>query len=307
MTKALVTSAPADVVIAEGIVVITGKDVTFANLPTAIRRLVVLLKDGDSLKLSAARVVQAISRQELFREAGCETMQAFMPLLLQQTASVGWAAERTVKQWLAFANLYLDEMGLDEEKALKANSHLGSLYVLAAVDRKSGELLSAPEKPGKLGAEDFEAIVQTITGLVTAPKGTDKAAGLDVAKTRDLLLDAGVLADHLDAYQAKVGGAPYLPVNGWTVADTRAVIDLLRGKEEVAKVSQVWEVEKQDEENVWLSAIYWEIDGVEIDRVSRSGTQYPLATFKAISKGDRVVDLSEGTPDDEDDGYSDEE
>jgi hypothetical protein len=302
-----VTSTTAEVVVADGVVVLTGKDVSFANLGTAVKRLVDLLKEGDSLKLSAARVVQAISRQELYREAGVETMAAFYPLLLAQTASVGWQAERTVKMWLAFTNLYLDVLKLDEAKAMKANSHLHSLYALAAVDRKSGELADATEKPGKLGAGDFEAIVLVITGLVTAPKGADKQTGLDATQTYGLLVNAGVSADHLKTYEEKVGGAPYLPVSGWTVADTRAVIDLLKGKDEPVKVSQVWEVERLDEETVWLSAIYWTVDGVEIDRVSRSGTQYPLATFKAISKGDKVVDLSEGTPDDEDDGYSDDE
>src|SRR5262245_40120162 len=79
--------------VGDGMTVLSGPgaaNISFANLPTAINRLVNLLKDAEDRKLAAARVVIAIERQELYREANCETMNDFYPILLDQLEGVGW-------------------------------------------------------------------------------------------------------------------------------------------------------------------------------------------------------------------------
>src|SRR5262249_51226150 len=151
-------------------------------------RLVNLLKDAEDRKLAAARVVIAIERQELYREANCETMNDFYPILLDQLEGVGWGAKRTVQAWVAFVKLFLDQLEGSEAQAMKANSHLHTLYVLANVDRKSGELKDAEEKPGKVDESDFKALTNVVTALVALPTVEQKRAGLDAAATRELLL-----------------------------------------------------------------------------------------------------------------------
>src|SRR4051812_647299 len=216
----------------EGVTVLSGPgvaNVSFANLPTAISRLVGLLKDAEDTKLAAARVVIAIENQELYRQANVETMGEFYPILLSQLEGVGWGAKRTVQAWVSFVKLFLDQLGVNEAQAMKANSHLHTLYVLANVDRKSGELKDAEEKPGKVDSHDFEALTNVITGLVALPTVEQKKAGLDADATAAMLA-AQVPASDLRVFKELVGTAPVLPLNGWTVKETEAVVDAAKKK-----------------------------------------------------------------------------
>lgn len=292
--------------VSEGVTVLTGPgvaEVSFANLPTAISRLVNLLKDAEDRKLAAARVVIAIERQELFRQANVETMGEFYPILLAQLEGVGWGAKRTVQAWVSFVKLFLDQLGVNEAQAMKANSHLHTMYVLANVDRKTGELKDAEEKPGKIDSHDFEAITNVITALVALPSVEQKKAGLDEDAT-EAMLASQVPASDLQTYKALVGQKPVLPLNGWTVKDTEDVVALLKKKPAEVKVRQVWYVSALDDEYARLERIAWEVETdkldenekpiwKEFDSAAKKGTEYPRARFDAMTKGDKVVNLND--------------
>lgn len=303
--KALELGAPKkdeQIELSPGVTVLTGpgtRDVSFPNLASAIKRLVELLRDSADKKLAAARVVQAVDKQQLYREAGFETMRDFYPTLLAQTAAVGWQAERTVKMWLAFANLYLDQLALPEPQAMRSNSHLHALYVLADVDRKSGELLDATEKEGKLGAVEFEDITRVISALVTAPTPAQKAEGLDADATAEVLKVAGVSDAALTTFEKRAGTKPAVPVSGWSVADTRSVIEAIRGVKETTKAVQVFYVSFSDAAHVEIDRVAWELDGSE--KYSQSWKRsVETPDFEAMSKGHKVVDISEGEPEGDD-------
>lgn len=304
------------VVLEQGNVQVVQNVVSFPNLSTAITKLVEYLRASEDKKLAAARVVQAIDRQQLYREQGFNDMKSFYPVLLQHTAAVGWQAERTVKMWLAFANLYLDQLELPEPQAMKANSHLHAMYVLGEVDRSTGELVDDPEKDGKLPATDFEAAIKVVTGLVTAPSIEQKLSGLDAAETKKVLAGS-VTATEYEAFKRLAGAEPTLPQNGWTVADTRELIEKLKGTKKEVKVRQVWYVSFLDDIKAEVESIAWEVELAdktddngkplwqEFDR-STVKKEYPRARFDAMVKGEKVVELDEGN-DQDSDGYSDED
>src|SRR5215211_537301 len=102
----------------------------YTNLPSAVDALVNHMRQGETLLLAIARDVQAIRDLELYREAGVETMEAFYPILLQETSRVGWGSVRTLKAYLSFTDVYLDCLALPGPKAMGALSHLQTLYVL---------------------------------------------------------------------------------------------------------------------------------------------------------------------------------
>lgn len=266
----------------------------YTSLGDAVQHLVSTLRETEDKKLVAARIVQTIERQELYREAGCNSMSEFYPLLLEQTASVGWNAERTVRAWVAFASLYLDKLKFDERTALKANSHLHTLYTLADVDRKSGELRTSTENEKKLDAIDFTTIAKVVTALAVVPSAADKENGRSEAETQELLLSASLTERQLERFTALVGYAPFIPEGGWAVSHTRTLIEAIRGEEDkTPKAKQIWYLSFQDEDRVEVERIAWEINDEEIKSIDWH-TLIERSEFDAMSKGDRVVDCSEG-------------
>ena len=278
----------------EILVGLDAKTSAFVSLKEAVGFLVDLLRETEDKKLAAARVVQAIERQELYREAGCNSMKEFYPYLLEQTAAVGWNAERTVRNWVAFAGLYLDRMGLNERDALKANSHLHALYTLADIDRKTGELRFDTDNEKKVDGYTFRAIAEIVTALVARATPEQKSDGRDAEATRNFLLSSGIFERQLEVFEEAAGYAPFIPENGWAVAQTRQLIEDIRGEEEKApKAKQIWYLSFQDEDRVEVERIAWEIDGEETRSVAWN-TYLDREEFDAMSKGDKVIDGSEG-------------
>jgi hypothetical protein len=175
------------------------------------------MRQGETLLLAIARDVQAIRDLELYREAGVETMEAFYPILLQETSRVGWGSVRTLKAYLSFTDVYLDCLALPGPKAMGALSHLQTLYVLADWDRKEKELRMETEKMGKLPAVGFEAIVKVVSRLVNEAGD----AGMDAKATLLALGEVGLATEAAD-FTAIAKMEPIVPAGGWSVADTRA-------------------------------------------------------------------------------------
>lgn len=225
---------------APGQAVVAAEDVpaTYPNLDTAVQALADTIGQDERLKVRAAKIVQRIRDQELYREAGFDSFSAYLPVLLEQVKGIGWSAERTVRNYLAFADVYLDQLELDGGEALASATHLFALLRLADRDRKSGELKDESEKEGKLGALPFEAVTKVVNWMVNLPAG-DTRLGLDEAEVTQGLIDAD-LEFELATYRKLTGRVPTVPAGGWTVEDTRALVELLQGKEEKQKVSRLW-------------------------------------------------------------------
>lgn len=283
-----------------GVKVLTTKQPRFPNLDTAIASLVTHLEEGERLLLVIARDVQAIRDQELYKEVdGVENMAQFFPILLTRTAQVGWGSVRTLKAYMSFADIYLDTLQLPEDSAMGAVSHLQTLQVLGDWDRKEKELRLSTDKEGKLGSVRFEAVVKVITAMVNAPDdvidaefdGADERRDQTVAYLRNIKIDQR----DIDAWEELLGAKPMIPAAGWTVAETKQAVKHIQGKKEVERAKQVWYVEKQDDEQVWVSALAWEVADVEKRRVPMNADE-PISRslFEKMSKGDKVVDLSEG-------------
>lgn len=283
-----------------GVKVLTTKQPRFPNLDTAIASLVTHLEEGERLLLVIARDVQAIRDQELYKEVdGVENMAQFFPILLTRTAQVGWGSVRTLKAYMSFADIYLDTLQLPEDSAMGAVSHLQTLQVLGDWDRKEKELRLSTDKEGKLGSVRFEAVVKVITSMVNAPDDVIDAEFDGADERRDqtvsYLRNIGIDQRDIDAWTELLGAAPMIPAAGWTVAETKQAVKHIQGKKEVERAKQVWYVEKQDDKQVWVSALAWEVADVEKRRVPMNGDEPILRSlFEKMSKGDKVVDLSEG-------------
>ncbi len=150
----------------DGIELLTGEgvaDLSFPNLEAAIKALVAAVQNSEHARLKMARIVDAIDRQELYREAGVQDMKSFFPILLQQTSAIGWKSETSIKRYLAFYRLYIRQLQLNPDAAIRAVSHLHNLYKLAHLDRKTGELTN-PDKEGKLEPERVRGCGRLVTG-----------------------------------------------------------------------------------------------------------------------------------------------
>lgn len=233
---AIKKTSPANtsVVTPDGTVVIEeAKHLSFANLQEAISALVGELRTNEASKLDMARIVDAIDRQQLFLEAGCTSMKAFFPLLLERTASVGWKSATSIKRYLAFYRLYVLQLNFAPTTAIKAASHLHTLYRLAALDRKSGELVD-PETEGKLNPVEFEDICRLVAYLVELPDPALRAKVAEGVSAEDLLpfLGEARLLPSAQAYIDIMGIAVALPAKGWNVTHTEAIVAKVASKAE---------------------------------------------------------------------------
>lgn len=262
------------------------EDLTFSNLADAIRALVETVQQDEHSRLKMARIVDAIDRQQLYREAGVETMKAFFPVLLQQTASVGWKSETSIKRYLAFFRLYIQQLSLDPSKAIRSVSHLHNLYKLAHLDRKTGELTD-PDKAGKLDPVQFEDVAQLVTWLVSSPTKEQVLAGVNAETLRPVLDDLG-LGKAADTYKELVGTEVEIPQRGWTLSHTQAIIDAVAAAEEegdedeAAKLTQFFVGHETFDGGVHVERIEWRsADGTVAETVEVEKS-YTSVMFKLL-------------------------
>lgn len=241
--EVLVEHAPGQALLADDDV-----PATYPNLDTAVKALAETIGQDERLKLRAAKIVQRIRDQELYREQGFDSFSAYLPALLEQVKGLGWTAERTVRNYLAFADVYLDQLEMDGGEALTSATHLFTLLRLADRDRKSGELKDETEKEGKLGAVQFEAVAKVVNWMVNLPAG-DTRLGMDEAEVTEGLIEAG-LEFELATFRKLTDRVPNVPAGGWTVEDTRELVERFQGKEEKPKVSRLWVAASSGEEVV---------------------------------------------------------
>lgn len=272
----------------DGIELLTGAGVTnlsFPNLATAIKALVETVQSSEHARLKMARIVDAIDRQQLYREAGVEDMKSFFPILLQQTAAVGWKSETSIKRYLAFYRLYILQLQLNPEAAIRAVSHLHNLYKLAHIDRKTGEL-SNPDKAGKLEPEQFEDVARLVIWLVSAPSKEQVLSGVSAEELLPLLEDAG-LGSAARTYKELVGTDVELPQRGWQLADTQAIIDAVTAtdeedEDEGAKVEQVFVGYETFDGGIHVQRIEWRGESSTVLETIEVEKTYPTAMFKKL-------------------------
>lgn len=266
----------------------------FATLDDALHNLALTISKGETLRVQAARIVQAIDDQRLWvgqQIDGKEvkSFRQFLPALLDWTAGLGWSSERTITNYLWFVNVYLDRLELPEKPALTAVSHLGLLQRVATTERGEYDLLEDAAE-GKLGADDFEAVVRVINGLVNAPDGF-KEPGLPPETAATYLRDNG-LADELAAFEQAVGFAPVFAEGaGWPVSKTKEVIAAITAKdeEETRKVQRVWYVDDNGDGTVTVKALSIEVvDGPVLETFELSKV-VSAADFDEMTASDSVV------------------
>lgn len=238
------TSGDHEAVTTPGGVVVVSGDATYENLATAVSALVAAIRADEHNKLTAARIVDTIDRQELYREAGVDTFRAFLPALLEQTAAVGWKSATSIKRYLAWYRLYIRELGFEPREAVNAVSHLHQLYVLANIDRKSGELAFS-DKDGKLDPARFEDVVRLVLWAVAGTTREQQVAGLHHDDVEKVLATAPHATHMLQTFRELMGRRFALPARGWTLADTQGIIDRVRAPAEVeeekaARCQRVW-------------------------------------------------------------------
>ncbi len=301
----------------DGTTVITG-DITFPNLAAAVSELIKTLRSDENNKVRAARIVDAIDRQELYKEAGMESFKAFFPMLLEQTQAVGWKSATSIKRYLGWYRLYLRALQLEPNAAIGAVSHLHTLYKLAHIDRKTGDLTDPDDSAGKLNPVAFEDIVRLITTLVggfsdtvltevlgaqtiedlriaaALPEGMAAGAvvvrtGLTPEQTSDVLTDMG-MSTQAATYAELMGEPVVLPARGWTLAQTEAVIAKVQGEaedesDETVKVQKVWIGYSTFEGSVYIERIEFLKGETKLDELSVE-KQYATAHFELIRGGD---------------------
>lgn len=243
---------PELVEVAPGVAIVTDDvPATFPNLQTAERALTEVIGQDERLKVRAAKIVQRIRDQELYREEGYSSFSAYLPVLLERVKGIGWSAERTVRNYLALVDVYLDQLELDSNQALVSVTHLFTLLRLADRDRKSGELKDETEKEGKLGAVQFEAVTRVVNWMVNLP-ADETRQGLDEDEVTEGLINAG-LEFELATFRKVTGRVPTVPAGGWTVGDTKEIVEQLQGKEEQPRLSRLWVAASSGEEVVLAS------------------------------------------------------
>lgn len=261
-------------------------ELTFPNLATAIEALVGTIRSDEAAKVKMARIIDAIDRQQLYREAGVDTMKAFYPLLLTETEKVGWKSSTSIKRYLAWYRLYIRGLELNSGEAIKAVSHLHNLKVLAEV--KADELVENPDKDGKLGSVQFEDVARLVVALVNLPSKEQQATGLDEVQTAELT--AG-LEKARETYKELMGREVVLPVGGWSLADTQEIIDRVRGaaeEEETEKLVRIWLCEHTFDGRVFSKELQFWFGG-ELKETFPIEKDYSSDEFKKLSKGDKVA------------------
>lgn len=257
MSRALTTTLDVSAPTIELLVAEEAQDVSFSGLSEAVRTLVSTIRDGENARLRAARIVDAIDRQKLYREANCATMKDFMPTLLECVENLGFGSVGSIKRYLTFYRLYIREMNLNPDVAMKSVSHLHALSRIAALDRKTGGLL-VPEKEGKLPPEQFEDIVHLVCWLVVAPTKAQATRGMCYEELLPLLTKDG-LATQAATFKEVAGYEVELPEGGWTLEDTRYIISTVTQDENVEenKLRQWYMGYMQYDDSVYLERIEW--------------------------------------------------
>lgn len=288
----LLPSSDEGAVAVGGAVVLTSPRPRYQNLQSAVEDLVAVFAQGENLKIRAARIVQAIRDQQLYRELGFESFKDYLPALLSVTAGIGWTAERTLKAYLQFVDVYLDQLHFDEQEATGAVTHLQLLTKL--VERDSDGLLKLyPEKVGKVGAAEFEAVSRVISWLVNKPSAEITTTGADEGAIGAALVEAG-LATELQVFQNVAGFYPSLPVGGWQVADTKALIDRVAKKERPQKAQRVWNVQRLGDDRIRLVSLWVLIDGVLLlEHPLGSDRELSQQELEALTAGDKVEELKD--------------
>lgn len=269
---------------ADGSEVLSGGPARYQSLDAAQKDLLSTLAQGENLKLKAARIVQAIADQELYVQSGFPTFKAYLPTLLQMTAAVGWHSDRTIKSYLQFVRVYLEQAGLPEVAAMRAISHLNVLSKTATVNRATNELVEEGSAP-KLGAEDFCALSRVVTYLANAAPGSDLGE-LD-------LLD--VDAQDVEIFQRLAGFMPAVPDTGWQVAHTKELVDHLLGKdkEEEVKVTRVWVASAEGDGSIRIHSLLFEQEGTIWEAFEFTNKVVSWETFARMTKGDKIDGLAE--------------
>ena len=294
----------------------------FNDLQLALKELMETLRQGERFRVRGARILDAIERQELYRQVGFESMKAFFPYLIEQMENFGWKSGTSIKRYLAWYRLYLKQLQLDADAAVASVSHLHNLYVLAHLDRKTGEL-DSPEKPGKLEPEVFEDITRLVTTLVggLTPEGVTQALGSDTIEqlrqgaglpegmspvkvinkvglspedTRKLLG-----SEHLaQTYQSLMGEEVRLPEGGWQLADTQRIIDRVRKEEEEEdeeKLTQVWCGYETADEAVFIERIeFRNTEGALFDTIAVQKTYSTARLKKLVGKNKTEIAGQDG-------------
>lgn len=189
------------------------------TLALAEERLVELVRAGEVGKIGAARLVREIHRDELWRDGSFRSFAAYLPTLLEKTASVGWGAARTIKQYIKLWAVYAEQMEEDEESIIGCVSHFNELLRVASVG-KDFILDEDAEKPGTLGAVQFEGLVGAIRSLV----GNEPLSAYDA-----------------QVFYEVTGYYAVMPSGGWLLDDTKEVIAAIRGEDEKpAKITRHW-------------------------------------------------------------------
>jgi hypothetical protein len=233
-------------VTSQGHAVLAGEHISFASLEDAINALKQTIAEDESNKLKMARIVRAIEAQQLYLQIpGCLSFKAFLPMLLERTASVGWKSATTIKRYLAFVKLYLEQLDFDADQAIRTVSHLFELQRIVSLDRKTGSL-AEPKKDDKLGPVAFEDVARLVIQMVTGFTRDQMVSGLDEAQTAEVLAAAGMTAQ-AGTYHEIMGEDIKMPPKGWSVTDTQRIVEKLAGKEEaddddaeVDEVHRVW-------------------------------------------------------------------
>ena len=261
-------------------------ELSFPNLATAIEALIGTLRSDEAAKVKMARIIDAIDRQQLYKEAGITSMAAFFPLLLAETEKVGWKSSTSIKRYLAWYRIYIRSLSLDSGAAIRAVSHLHNLKVLAEV--RADELVEHPVKGGKLGARQFEDVARLIVALVNLPSKEQQSSGLDAKATSDLLSSAGLVC--VQTYKELMGRDVILPVGGWSLSDTQEIIDRVRGgsgEGSEEKLIRVWLCDSFDGRVYARELQFWV--GGELKERFVIEKDYSPEEFKKLSKGDKVV------------------
>lgn len=279
---------------AEGQVVVLG-ELNFETIGEAIKFIGDNLKATENARIAVARAVRYIDEKALYKQAGYETFKGFLTFLLERTAAIGWKSATSIKRYLAFVRLYLEQLDIDHDTAVAAVSHYHNLYVLAHLDRKSGELAD-PDKEGndprgvKLGPVEFEDIARLVGFLVKREAPVLRAAaqekGLDAEKTAEVL-EANGYRQQVETYKKLTGRELSFPEGGWKLADTQVIIDAVRGnaggegEDEAEKTTQVWVGYETHDSAIYVERIEFRRADVVVHTIE-VGETHSQAMFKVL-------------------------
>lgn len=241
---------------------------SFASLDDAEDALYGLMEQGESLRVSQMRVLDAIREQQLYTErANPKTgepfgsMEEYIPYLIKSTVAFGTTAPRTIKNWLTCWRVYHGQLGYDPDTLVQNISHAEVLLPAAARSTKT-LALSPEDEPldtggKKLGRPQFERLVEEI-----------------FQKVQDQIANPGV--DELK----------------WPVSETRKRVQEILGRTE-EKVNYEFTAHFRGDKVVLDGFSVWV--GVDDDAQNyQIGDAIPRHVFERIVGSHKVVGLGEG-------------